>query len=86
MRKSFQQQLCDAIAIIKGMYQVGVRCCHGQGRLWLLHVPGVELTLISQSVLFSFEGMFSKISSHLREFWLRLFMLTLNVPKNTTTQ
>jgi hypothetical protein len=31
MRKSFQQQLTDAIAVIKGMYQVGFWCCQGEG-------------------------------------------------------
>lgn len=32
MRKSFQQQLSDAIAVIRGMYKVGGECCQGQGQ------------------------------------------------------
>ena len=49
MRKSFQQQLSDAIAVIRGMYTVG-ECCHG-GQLWFLHVQGGELALSVHSLL-----------------------------------
>lgn len=74
MRKSFQQQLSDAIAVIKGMYTVG-ECCHG-GQLWFLRVQGVELALSFH------EDMFPQMSGRLREFGLGLSMLTLSAPKS----
>lgn len=51
LRKSFEQQLCDAIAVIKGMYMVGGECCQGQGQLWVLCVQEVKPALSFHSLL-----------------------------------
>lgn len=88
MRKSFQQQLSDAIAVIRGTYKVGFERCQGQGfgmqalaPAWAGSRAHFEFLVSTFISTISFEGMFPQISGHLREFGLRLIMLTLSIPK-----
>lgn len=43
IRKCYNQQLADAIAVIKGMYKVGFLGCTGRGQLSILGVPRAGL-------------------------------------------
>lgn len=59
LRKSYQQQLSDAIAVVKGMYKVGSECHQEQALMLAWTGSGAHFEFPVYT--FSFEGMFPQI-------------------------
>lgn len=66
IRKCYNQQLADAIAVVKGMYKVSFQCCHGRGWLSILGVHSMGLTWGSPSVFLALKICSLKFSRYQR--------------------